>query len=231
MRFPSIIPSVPGAVDPRYTAQQQAMHAEKLALEARNPNAKPSPSPGIGRITLVPSQAWGAVKRMSNAFVSAPKRMSNAFVAAPRRMSAAWRTGVAERRASAMSVPSIYSVATTGPLPPQQQQSGRAYDNNRWYTGTQLSPIRPLQLPNRQAPPPSSYAPSTRSAASRVKPPPSASLRDNRNGWGANGLPPTVSNRGADLGYYTGPTTSRTAANPTSPKGNRLKPTTRYNLL
>ncbi|KIM31310.1 hypothetical protein M408DRAFT_327562 [Serendipita vermifera MAFF 305830] len=272
MRFPSIIPSTPGAVDPRYTAQQEAMRAEKAAMEARYPGAKPSPSPGIGRITLVPGQAWGAVKRMSSAFASAPKRMSNAFVgglgavaATPKRVSAAWRYGgnSFERRASAMSVPSVYSVATTGPgLQPQQQSQSNAnrreYDNSRWFTAgtTQFTPVRPLQLPNRQlqqqqqqqqqraaaAAPPSSYAPSMRSngsSANRPKPPPLASLKtNNRNGWGANGLPPSSNDR-PDLGYYgISPTTPRgptsnadKVANSTSPKGNRLKPAARYNLL
>jgi hypothetical protein len=98
------------------------------------------------------------------------------------------------------------TTAYNGPGPTSRLQ----YDNTRAYTGTGLVPIRPLQLPNRQyttptptpaptrnpAPPqssyaPSSYAPSTRSGVAAPVAAPVVSLRNNRGGWGTNGLPPT----------------------------------------
>jgi hypothetical protein len=252
MRFPSIIPSLPGRVDPRYTAQQQAMRREKEEMEAAS--GRPVPAPGIGRMNFVPgwNVAVTAVKRMSTSFANgasgAAKRMSTSFAngatGAARRLSTNFASGAArrmsttfgfgngglrpptaeEKRVSTLSVPSIYSVASrqngyaapapaTGPGPTSRLQ----YENTRAYTGTQLVPIRPLQLPNRQyttptptrnpAPPqssyaPSSYTPSTRSGPATPRAPapapaPITSLRSNRSGWGANGLPPTpTANRG-----------------------------------
>jgi hypothetical protein len=246
MRFPSIIPSLPGRVDPRYTAQQQAMRREREAMEAEAARVdpmspgRPIPGPGIGRMNFVPG--WGvavtAVKRMSTTFTrGAAGRLSTNFASgAARRMSTTFgfgggngngqlKTAAIAQRVSTLSVPSIYSVASrqngyayNGQLPQQQSQktgagpSGLQHDNMHTYAGTQLSPIRPLQLANRQyttptptrnpAPPQLPYAPSTRSGGGggggTVAVPPSASLRNNRNGWGANGLPPTpTANRSA----------------------------------
>lgn len=296
MRFPSIIPSLPGRVDPRYTAQQQAMRREREAMEAEAARADPTfpgrpiPGPGIGRMNFVPG--WGvavtAVKRMSTTFTSgAARRLSTNFASgAARRMSTTFgfgggngngqlKTAAVERRVSTLSVPSIYSVASrqngyayNGHLPQQQSQqtgagpSGLQYTNTHAYAGIQLPSIRPLQLANRQhttstptrntAPPPqSSYAPSTRrgggGGGGTVVVPPSASLRNDRNGWGANGIPPTpTANRSApntpnrstpntpnrttpgtpnpnrtELGYYgESPATSRSVGSSSNGNGN-----------
>ena len=216
MRFPSIIPSLPGRVDPRYTAQQQAMRREKELQDARDPEGQPTPGPGVGRrnfpvaggrMNFVPG--WGvavsAARRMSTSLglgaSNAARRMSTTLgfgANAARRMSTTLgfgfgggvpsgtlRNGTAvEKRVSTLSVPSIYSVASrqngiANPGDPQQQRTNTSelgYDNGQANAGVQLSPIRPLRLPNRlyttkantatrpsqspaQAPPPSQYVP------------------------------------------------------------------------
>ncbi|KAG8803417.1 hypothetical protein FRC17_006179, partial [Serendipita sp. 399] len=173
MHFPSIVPSLPGAVNPQYAAQQQA-----LRVQHGQPNlpSRAAPGPGIGRLAFMPyiGAAVSAAKRMS---VSATRRFSNTA----RRMSMLGVFGGgADRRASTFSTPSIYSVnpmdrnGVAGPAqsrpmgngygygqsqpqpqqqqrPLQQQQSYGIVRDSDAYSGVVVPATRPLNLPNRQA--------------------------------------------------------------------------------
>ncbi|KAG8812947.1 hypothetical protein FRC18_002735 [Serendipita sp. 400] len=175
MHFPSIVPSLPGAVDPQYSAQQQALRAQH---EQANIPSRAAPGPGIGRLPFIPyiGAAVNAAKRLS---VFATRRFSNTA----RRMSmlGVFGNSGAERRISTFSTPSIYSVnpmdrsgvANPGqPRPagngfgygqqqqrPQprlqqqlQQQSYEIARDSDAYSGIQVPATRPLNLPARQAP-------------------------------------------------------------------------------